>query len=374
MKKSLLFICSTFLTMGGLFSQITTPSDAGGVLTVSPIINNTTPVKKENIKDKMACGAATTSDTTVCDSASVTFNATGGDMIIWYDSLTGGTALDTSASYTTPMINTTTSYYAEAVCNDSSMMALPPHGSNYSGSTRGYWFVAPTDFIITGLRAPIDFTTGDQSVEIVRFNTAPQPYPALTNDFSVLGLWQNVADTSIIDTFLVINANDTIGILGMRDGTNSYASGPHTTSIAGFTLDITRLGFQANLNTVPASDIFTELTGNISRVEMYYYTPDPAPRTAATLTVTTCTGVDEVSLEKFISVYPNPNNGVVWVENSSEKNIEIKVYNVTGELISRANSNQSKEKIDFTNLSNGSYFIQIISNNESVIKKIVLNK
>jgi hypothetical protein len=376
MKKSLLFICSTFLTVGGLFSQAIPASDAGGVLTPGSNINNqSSPLIKGSINNKMACGAATiATDTTVCDSASATFTATGGDMIIWYDSLTGGTALDTSATFTTPMINTTTSYYAEANCLDTTMMGLPAHGSNFSGSTRGFWFVAPSDFIITGLRVPTDANSGDQSIEIVKFNTAPTEYPALTNDFNVLGLYQNVANTNIITTFIPVTMNDTIGIFGIRGGISSYANGPYTTSINGTALDITRLGFQDDLNTVAAYDVFTELTGNISRTEMYYSFLDPAPRTSATVTVTTCTSVGEVSFEKFISVYPNPNNGVVWVENSSNKNIEIKVYNVTGEFISSVTSNQSKEKIDFTNLSNGNYFIQIISNNESVVKKIVLNK
>lgn len=375
MKKSLLLICSTVLSCGALFSQAAIDSDAGGILTINPQTTLQAASKtKGGINDKMACAAAVTSDTTVCDSASVTLTATGGDMIVWYDSLTGGTPLDTGAAYTTPMTNTTTSYYAEAICNDSSMMALPTHASSYSGNTRGYWFVAPIDFVITGLRVPTEASSTAQSIEIVRFNTAPSPFPAVTNDFTSLGRWQNIANTNIIDTFLVINQGDTMGIYGERGGVNSYAPAM-TTTIGGVSVDIIRSGFQHSLNTTVAGDIWANASGgNISRVEMYYYTPDPAPRTAATITVTTCTGLEDIELEKFISVYPNPNNGVVWVENSSEKNIEIKIYNVTGELISSSSSNQSKEKIDFTNLSNGSYFIQIISNNESIVKKIVLNK
>ncbi len=54
----------------------------------------------------------------VCDSGSFTLSATAttGATISWYDAATGGNLLGTGATYTTPTINTTTTYYVDAGC------------------------------------------------------------------------------------------------------------------------------------------------------------------------------------------------------------------------------------------------------------------
>ncbi|KIO53011.1 Ig-like domain-containing protein [Flavobacterium hibernum] len=54
----------------------------------------------------------------ICDSGSfvLTATATPGATISWYDSATGGTVLGTGNTFTTPVINTTTTYYVDASC------------------------------------------------------------------------------------------------------------------------------------------------------------------------------------------------------------------------------------------------------------------
>lgn len=54
----------------------------------------------------------------MCDSGSFTFSATAtaGSTISWYDEAVGGTLLGTGNTYTTPTLNTTTTYYADAGC------------------------------------------------------------------------------------------------------------------------------------------------------------------------------------------------------------------------------------------------------------------
>ena len=54
----------------------------------------------------------------VCDSGSFTLTATAttGATISWYSSATGGTALATGNTYTTPILYTTTTYYVDAGC------------------------------------------------------------------------------------------------------------------------------------------------------------------------------------------------------------------------------------------------------------------
>lgn len=64
----------------------------------------------------------------ICDSGSFTINATAtsGATISWYDKATGGTPLATGSPFTTPVINTTTTYYVDAGCesNRKSVVAV----------------------------------------------------------------------------------------------------------------------------------------------------------------------------------------------------------------------------------------------------------
>ncbi len=54
----------------------------------------------------------------------------------------------------------------------------------FIGFTRGYWFTAPTDFVIDGVRVVTDASTANQSVEIVRFTSPPPFFSGTTNDFT----------------------------------------------------------------------------------------------------------------------------------------------------------------------------------------------
>ncbi|OXA69305.1 lectin [Flavobacterium aquidurense] len=62
--------------------------------------------------------ATATTPNSICDSGSFTLNATAttGATINWYDAAIGGNLLGTGNSYTTPIINTTTTFYADPGC------------------------------------------------------------------------------------------------------------------------------------------------------------------------------------------------------------------------------------------------------------------
>ena len=98
----------------------------------------------------------------LCGSGTVTLNATSSGAVSWFGASSGGVALGTGLSFTTPSISTTTTYYAEAyngcVSSRSSVQAIintipsPPISSNVSrcgpgtviltatGSEQKYWY------------------------------------------------------------------------------------------------------------------------------------------------------------------------------------------------------------------------------------------
>jgi hypothetical protein len=73
-----------------------------------------------------APAAPTASDVSRCGTGTVTLNATSSATINWYSASSGGTFLGTGATYTTPSINSTTIYYAEANngCSSASRTAV----------------------------------------------------------------------------------------------------------------------------------------------------------------------------------------------------------------------------------------------------------
>lgn len=71
--------------------------------------------------------------TQICNPGSVTLNATGGGQLAWYSQAIGGTALGTGASYTTPTVSTTTTYYVESTTTQAPVNVGPTTNSFGTG-------------------------------------------------------------------------------------------------------------------------------------------------------------------------------------------------------------------------------------------------
>ena len=87
--------------------------------------------------------------------------------------------------------------------------------------------------------------------------------------------------------------------------------------------------------------------------------------------------VESDEANRFI-VGPIPNNGYFFVSNNDLNitNSTITIINIHGQVVYNENSidlmKGEKKYFDLTNLSNGTYILQIISNNYSGQKKIIL--
>jgi len=160
-------------------------------------------------------------------------------------------------------------------CSSSeSQMAISNQSTTYSGSVRGYYFTAPTDFCITAVRVPTDANHNCQTVAIVKFNSGIPPlYPTLTNDFTELHYTSCLNSTDKIIVDISVSQGDVIGIYGCRGSggncVNSY--GPvSTTTIAGNSVELFRSGMQYNLVSNQMKEIWRDGYNILSRVEMYY--------------------------------------------------------------------------------------------------------
>lgn len=90
-----------------------------------------------------------------------------------------------------------------------------------------------------------------------------------------------------------------------------------------------------------------------------------------TITNLATLSINEVSLEDYFSIYPNPANDFIiinntdWIKNKT-------LYSITGQFI-KQEGNQN-EKIDISNLQQGVYLLEIeTTNNQKVTKKILKN-
>ncbi|MEM7204110.1 MAG: hypothetical protein AAF628_27865 [Planctomycetota bacterium] len=155
---------------------------------------------------------------------------------------------------------------------------IAPYARTYSNGTRtrGYWFTCPADVKITSLRVPDEQGHGLQNVEIVRFNggVTPPVYSATTNAFTSLFRSIGAPSSQRLTTNIDVNAGDVIGILGAAGDTsimhNSYGNGPHSTTILGEPVTLSRMGMQFNLAGNAARDIWSQTSGSIARVEVEY--------------------------------------------------------------------------------------------------------
>jgi hypothetical protein len=156
-------------------------------------------------------------------------------------------------------------------------LALPPFTSTYGTSThsRGYWFTAPTSFVITGLQVPNEAGHPLQNVEVVRFNpgVTPPTYTATTNDFTSLYRSVGASAGQVLQVRIPVNAGEVIGILGGAGDAStmqsSYGNGPFNSQIFGQPVTLNRLGMQYNLASNTARELFTT-TGSLGRVRMFY--------------------------------------------------------------------------------------------------------
>lgn len=74
-------------------------------------------------------------DVTICEGQTTTLTATGSGTIKWYDSLNATTSVATGTSFTTPILNTTTSYFAESEVTPANVGPTTATGTATSSST-----------------------------------------------------------------------------------------------------------------------------------------------------------------------------------------------------------------------------------------------
>ncbi len=108
--------------------------------------------------------------------------------------------------------------------------------------------------------------------------------------------------------------------------------------------------------------IFNPSIAGIGIHTIYYRLPCGIDST--TISVNNCTTINNLLKETDnISIYPNPNKDVLFINLPNIENYFIKIYDINGKIISETSGTENKVTINTTGLEQGYYLINIQTNN-----------
>ena len=309
-----------------------------------------------------------------------TFNlsATGAGTIDWYTASTGGAPVGTGASYTTPTISTTTTYYIDQTTTYPGTLGATGQ-PNHTGAS-----LYPTSSTTNGsLYFDVLGACTLQSVKIYTATAGTRKILLLDASLATINsLTINLpADTTVI----MLNFPLTIGT-----GYSLATDGPtNTTSFGSASPRFQRSSSGVSYPYTLASMV--SITGSSGGSAFYYYFYDwklqgasisctSTPRVPVIATVTTPTGIASLSENNGVAIYPNPASTTVNVEFGFNMNslTVVEITDITGRLVSTqsiSNPIQGQTmNIDVANLNAGSYLITVKNDTQKLVQKLVLAK
>lgn len=78
------------------------------------------------------------------------------------------------------------------------------------------------------------------------------------------------------------------------------------------------------------------------------------------------------AIKNSFSVYPNPSNGVMWIEIEMTQPTMLNVIDMQGRVVYSTNVTSEKSKMDIAHLKQGCYFVKAISDTETKVSTIII--
>ena len=83
--------------------------------------------------------------------------------------------------------------------------------------------------------------------------------------------------------------------------------------------------------------------------------------------------VDDSLLQKSISIYPNPNEGQIQINNSGNQILKsAEIFAINGKKVKIFNQLSSEDRLEFQSLKSGLYFLKLNSDKGSIIQKLII--
>ncbi len=367
----------------------------------------------------------------ICNSGVINLTAASSGTIRWFDSKTSNTVIDTGATFTTPNLSQSTSYWLEAFIAKPLKSAAKPNktgpGSvlNYKQSLIFDVYKAIVLDSVTihttsagtrtiSLKSNTGSTLATKSVTVI--NGANTVYLGFSipkgNDYALEGqnMFRNNAGVSYPYT---LN-----GILSVKK--SSASSNPLDYYYYFYDWKVRepecvsdRVEVYAYINTVaPVADF--AMTNNDPYIDFNDQSTNPGANTwdfgdgnstaigspthlylqngtytvtlnvdngcgtgtkTKSVTIGQATGIQEAEDLSGIKLYPNPTNGKAYLDLGTHTEFELlNIYDFTGKLVEqiKLNSSIQKVKLDLSNLSSGMYLIRLSSENTYKELKLII--
>jgi hypothetical protein len=185
-----------------------------------------------------------------------------------------------------------------------------------------------------------------------------------------------VAGEYVTVTFTYVDIEASTGV-GIQDGCFDFLTvydGPDDTfPVLAQTLCGEESG-DGNVPSVPESllSVGTSFTSSdASGALTFVFSSDGSVQETGWLANITCAtlSIDEFDLAQF-TYYPNPTSGLLYI--NAKQNIDnIKVLNMLGQVVKDLSPNTMETTLDFTNLSQGTYFLRSSINGNIATHKII---
>ncbi len=92
---------------------------------------------------------------------------------------------------------------------------------------------------------------------------------------------------------------------------------------------------------------------------------------------TVTAGVDQITIEDNVAIFPNPSNGQITLKNTGETMYTVKLFNGLGQEVIKADkleANEPGKTLQLHHLQAGIYFIELSTNEGRIVKKLSLNR
>jgi ASPIC and UnbV/Secretion system C-terminal sorting domain/Ig-like domain CHU_C associated/FG-GAP-like repeat len=328
----------------------------------------------------LAAPAPLTTGATGVGPISLSLSAAGsGGTLSWYDQATNGNLIATGASYTTPTLTVTTTYYVDETTaypgNPGQVGPKYHSGNNFFSATTTNGSVNFNVLNNCTLKTVKVYTDSTKVRQIQLKNSAGTVIQSLSTN--LIG-----GDTTILN----LNWPLTTG--------NGYVMTTNASvNMANFGFNSPRM-LRSNQNVSYPYTLgnFVSLTGSNQGSNVYYYFYDwklespsfncVSARIPVDATISGLTGISSIAnnSNSDVVVYPNPasNNLQVRFEIGNSSISTIQMMDVTGRIISTYVVEKPFQgqnvSLDLTGINSGSYFVRIQNNNKVSIQKIVIEK
>ena len=328
-------------------------------------------------------GLGSTNPLSVTPSAATIYSVTGSACGVNSTPVTYTVAVSASPSIT---VN------SGAICSGSSFTMTPSGGTTYT-YTGGSAVVSPTtNTTYTVTSANVAGCIGS-AASTVTVNARPivsllaggaicpgASYTMVANGATTYTYSSGSAVVSpTATTTYSVTGTNTLGCVSSNTATTTVTvnANPSVSALASNTLIC--VGNSADLTASTSATSYTWNTGattmsiTVSPTVTTTYTVNVTSSTSCsssavvTVNVSTCTGIDEL-VSNAVTVYPNPNNGIINITLSSElsKNSTLEIYDAIGKLIVTEVLSNELNTLNISNLSNGIYSFRVLNNNNMV--------